>query len=61
MSEEDLKEIIAAYQKKSFELFNQNIVLETQISKVQRINAQLAGEIEELKKPKRKSKPEDEF
>ena len=42
MSEDDLKSIIAAYQQKAFELFNQNIVLETQVksltSKVEELN-----------------------
>ena len=32
MNEEDYKAIISTYQQKSFELFNQNIVLETQVN-----------------------------
>lgn len=36
MSEEDLKSVLTAYQQKSFELFNQNIVLETQINSLNR-------------------------
>ena len=32
MNEEDYKDVIATYQKKAFELFNQNIVLETQVN-----------------------------
>lgn len=35
MTDTDLKEIIAMYQKKTFELFNQNIVLETQVKQLQ--------------------------
>lgn len=60
MSEEDLKLIIEAYQRKSFELFNQNIVLEVQISTLRKQVEQLAQENEKLKKSK-KIKPEDEF
>jgi hypothetical protein len=60
MSEEDYKEIIASYQKKSFELFNSNIILETQVNK---LNSQLkivSSELEKLKAPKtRKTKQED--
>ena len=43
MSEEDYKGIIASYQQRSFDLFNANIMLETQI-------VQLKKQIEELKK-----------
>jgi hypothetical protein len=60
MSEEDYKEIIASYQKKSFELFNSNIILETQVNK---LNSQLkivSSELEKLKASKtRKPKQED--
>ena len=41
MTEDDYKNIIASYQQKSFELFNSNVMLETQI-------AQLKKQIEEL-------------
>lgn len=36
MNEEDYKDVIATYQKKAFELFNQNIVLETQINSLKK-------------------------
>jgi len=36
MNEEDYKDVIAAYQKKAFEIFNQNIVLETQINSLKK-------------------------
>jgi len=52
MTDEDLKAVLAKYQQKAFELFNQNIVLETQIE-------QLNKTIEQLKKPKRTAKEED--
>ena len=48
MNEEDLKAILASYQQKAFELFNSNIVLETQVKTLQ-------GRIEELKKSKKKT------
>lgn len=43
MSEEDYKSIIATYQQRSFDLFNTNVMLETQIS-------QLKLKVEELTK-----------
>lgn len=43
MTEEDYKSIIAVYQQRSFDLFNTNIMLETQIS-------QLKSKVEELTK-----------
>lgn len=62
MSEDDLKSIIEAYQRKSFELFNANIVLEVQISTLRRTVDQLTQEIEKLKKPtKRSGKTEEDF
>jgi len=36
MSEEDYKGIIASYQQKAFELFNSNVMMETQIAKLQK-------------------------
>jgi len=54
MTEEDLKAVLAKYQQKAFELFNQNIVLETQVE-------QLNKTIEQLKKPKRASTKEEDF
>ena len=58
MTEEDLKAVLAKYQQKSFELFNQNIVLETQ---VEQLNKTVASLQEQLKKPKRTSKAEEDF
>ena len=43
MSEEDYKNIIGNYQQKSFELFNSNVMLETQVAKLKK-------EIEDLQK-----------
>lgn len=54
MTEDDLKAVLAKYQQKAFELFNQNIVLETQIE-------QLNKTIEQLRKPKKSSTKEDDF
>ena len=61
MGEEDLKLVISKYQQKVFELFNQNIILETQIEKLTTIVNSLNGEIEKLRKPKRGSKGEEDF
>jgi len=58
MTEEDLKAVLAKYQQKSFELFNQNIVLETQ---VEQLNKTVATLQEQLKKPKRGIKAEEDF
>lgn len=52
MSEDDLKSILAKYQQKSFELFNQNIVLETQVENLQKQVNYLQKELEKPK-PKR--------
>jgi hypothetical protein len=61
MTEEDLKLVLAKYQQKTFELFNQNIVLETQVEKLNVIVSSLSTELEKLRKPKRGAKAEDEF
>jgi len=55
MSEDDLKSILAKYQQKSFELFNQNIVLETQVENLQKQISILQQELEKSK-PKRTTK-----
>ena len=56
MDEEDYKSIIAAYQQKAFELFNQNIVLETQINSLKNIVNDLSSENERLKQEKTQRK-----
>jgi hypothetical protein len=61
MSEKDLKEVLSKYQQKAFELFNSNIVLETQVSSLQNQVNLLTAEVEKLKKPKRGVKIEEEF
>lgn len=61
MSEEDLKAILAKYQQKSFELYNQNIVLETQVEKLTKIINSLNTEVDKLRKPKRGAKVEEDF
>lgn len=61
MSEEDLKLIIEAYQRKSFELFNTNIVLEVQVTTLKSKVAQLSEELEKFKKLKKVGKSDDEF
>jgi hypothetical protein len=60
MSEDDYKAIIAAYQQKSFELFNQNIVLETQLNSFKQKVDLLTIEVNKLKNVKtRKTKMEE--
>jgi dynactin complex subunit len=61
MSEEDLKSVLAKYQQKAFELFNQNIVLETQVEKLNAIVSSLSAELEKLRKQKRGTKVEEDF
>lgn len=62
MSEDDLKSVLAKYQQKAFELYNANIVLETQIEKLNSTVNSLSVELEKLKaKSKRSGKPEEDF
>lgn len=58
MTEEDLKSVLAKYQQKTFELFNKNIVLETQVETLSSTIDSLTLEIEKLKKP---NKTKSEF
>ena len=58
MTEEDLKAVLAKYQQKAFELFNQNIVLETQ---VEQLNKTVASLQEQLKKPKKTTTRSEDF
>jgi dynactin complex subunit len=60
MSEDDLKLVLAKYQQKAFELFNQNIVFETQIEQLNNTITQLRKEVQNLStKPKRTVKSDD--
>jgi dynactin complex subunit len=61
MTEDDLKSVLAKYQQKAFELFNTNIVLETQIEQLNNTAKILNAELEKLRKPKRGTKPEEDF
>lgn len=61
MTEDDLKAVVAKYQQKAFELFNQNIVLETQVEKLNSIVNSLSIELEKFKKPKKGLKVEEDF
>ena len=53
MTEEDLKAILTKYQQKTFELFNTNIVLETQVEQANKTIGILNDELEKLKKSKK--------
>ena len=60
MNEEDYKAIISTYQQKSFELFNQNIVLETQVNSYKKKVDLLTKELDKLNNQKvRKTKVEE--
>jgi len=61
MTEDDLKSVLAKYQQKAFELYNQNIVLETQVERLNSTVISLTSEIEKLKKSKKQIKPEEDF
>ena len=61
MSEEDLKLVLAKYQQKAFDLFNRNIVLETQVETLTATVNNLSVELEKLRKPKRGTKVEEDF
>jgi FtsZ-binding cell division protein ZapB len=52
MTEEDYKSVISGYQQKSFELFNQNVVLEAQINNLKKTIELLSLEIEKLRQEK---------
>ena len=53
MTEEDYKAVIASYQQKAFELFNQNIVLETQLNSLKKTVIELESEIQTMKSMKK--------
>lgn len=55
MTEEDYKDVIASYQQKAFELFNQNIVYETQINTLKKNIIELQSEIQTLKSMQKES------
>lgn len=61
MSEDDLKAVLAKYQQKAFDLFNRNIVLETQVESLTATVNTLTTELEKLKKSKRATKIEGDF
>ena len=61
MTEEDLKAVLAKYQQKAFEMFNKNIVLETQVETLTTTVNTLTAELEKLRKSKRGVKQEDDF
>ena len=61
MSEDDLKSVLAKYQQKSFELFNQNIVLETQVENLQKQVSILTQELEKTKTKRTTKTSSDDF
>lgn len=62
MGEEDYKAILSKYQQKTFELYNQNIILETQVEQLNKKVGLLQSQIEKMsQKPKRGTKIEEDF
>lgn len=62
MSEDDLKAVLAKYQQKTFELYNTNIILETQIEQLNKTIIFLTDQVEKLStKQKRTTKQEEDF
>ena len=61
MTEDDLKSVLAKYQQRAFELFNSNIVLETQIEQSNHTIDILSTELEKLKKTKKITKATEEY
>lgn len=61
MTEEDLKAVLAKYQQKSFELFNQNIVLETQVEQLNKTVASLQEQVQKLTVKTKRGTKEEEF
>jgi uncharacterized small protein (DUF1192 family) len=61
MTEEDYKAVIASYQQKAFELFNTNIVLDTQVNTLRKTIEELTTEIEKLKKTRKTKQDSDDF
>lgn len=61
MSEEDLKLVLAKYQQRAFELFNQNIVLETQVEQLTKKVSTLQSEVEKLSQKSKRIQKSDDF
>jgi len=61
MTEDDLKSILAKYQQKSFELYNSNIVLETQVEQLSKKITSLEREIQKTTNKLKKIPKEEEF
>jgi len=60
MTDDDLKAVLAKYQQKAFELYNSNIVLETQVEQLNKTVVSLQEQLEKLKvKRNAKSSPND--
>lgn len=60
MSEDDLKAVLAKYQQKAFELYNTNIVLETQVERLNNTVAALEEQVQKLSLKSKKVLPKDD-
>ena len=61
MSDDDLKVVLAKYQQKAFELFNQNIVLEAQIEQLTKTVTSLQAEVQKLSAKTKRGVKEENF
>jgi|TARA_R100000030_G_C3201090_1_gene110918 hypothetical protein len=61
MNETEIKNLIAAYQKKSGELLAQTIALDARVMTLSNTISELEEELVKLKKPKRTTKNTEEF
>lgn len=61
MTDDDLKAVLAKYQQKAFELFNQNIVLETQIEQLNNTVTLLQQELQKSSTKTKRTTKEDDF
>ena len=61
MSEDDLKAILAKYQQKAFELYNANIVLETQVEQLSKKVSDLEQQIQKLSAKTKRTQKEEDF
>jgi len=68
MTEQDLKYLISSYQQKSFDLLTQSIANDAKVKQLSEVVELLTTkvnqqneELEKLKKPKRRTKTEEDF
>lgn len=60
MTDDDLKAVLSKYQQKAFELYNANIVLETQVEQLNTVVATLQDQVQKLSLKSKKVLPKDD-